>query len=78
MPTIKRFRRCRIEMYFGDHLPPHFHIVTNTDERVAVTIETLAIQAGSANARDIAEAIEWAGANVGELKARWATYSETV
>lgn len=47
MPTIKRFHRCRIEMYFGDHSPPHFHIVTQGEQRVAVMIETLAALAGA-------------------------------
>lgn len=76
MPTIKRFHRCRIEMYFGDHSPPHFHIITQDDERVAVRIETLTVMAGAANRRDIAEAIEWAHANKDLLAARWAAYSE--
>jgi hypothetical protein len=33
MPTVKRFDRCRIEMYFGDHSPSHFHVITRSDER---------------------------------------------
>lgn len=41
MPTVRRFDRCRIEMYFRDHPPPHFHVVTRSNERVAVLIETL-------------------------------------
>lgn len=57
MPTIKRFHRCRIEMYFGDHNPPHFHIVTTGEQRVVVTIEKLTVFAGMANKRDIAEAL---------------------
>lgn len=77
MPTIKRFHRCRIEMYFGDHNPPHFHIITNRDERVAMAIGTLVIMAGAADERDIAEAVEWARASRDELTARWAMYSES-
>jgi len=76
MPTIKRFDRCRIEMYFADHPPPHFHIVTRDDERVAVTIEALTICAGEADPRDIAEAIEWAKENRAQLRERWNEYSE--
>lgn len=76
MPTIVRFQRCRIEMYFGDHHPPHFHIITISDERVAVSIETLAIIAGVADKRDIGAAIEWARANQDELASRWAMYTE--
>jgi hypothetical protein len=76
MPTIKRFRRCRIEMYFADHPPPHFHIVTRNDERVAVTIDTVAIWAGEADGRDIAEGMSWAKENRAELRQRWRAYSE--
>lgn len=64
-------------MYFGDHNPPHFHIITNSNERVAVVIETLAIMAGSANERDLVEAIEWARENEKLLSTRWAMYSES-
>lgn len=77
MPTIKRFHRCRIEMYFGDHNPPHFHIITNSNERMAVVIETLAIMAGSVHDREMAEAIEWARGNKHLLLTRWAMYSES-
>lgn len=76
MPTIQRFHRCRIEMYFGDHNPPHFHIITLSEERVAVRIETLTVMAGAANRHDIAEALEWAHANKSRLAAHWAKYSE--
>lgn len=76
MPTIMRFQRCRIEMYFGDHPPPHFHIITKGDERVAVSIETLATIAGVADKRDTNEALAWARIHKGELLARWATYTE--
>ena len=76
MPTVQRFSRCRIEMYFGDHPPPHFHIITNSNERVAVTIERLVVRAGSANPRDIAEALAWAANHRRELFAIWMKLSE--
>jgi Domain of unknown function (DUF4160) len=63
-------------MYFADHPPPHFHVITRDDERIAVTIETLAVQAGEAAPRDTAEAIDWARDNREELRERWRTYSE--
>lgn len=76
MPTVKRFDRCRIEMYFGDHPPPHFHIITRKDERVAVMIETFAMLAGTADTRDTTEALRWARRNKTELRTRWRRYSE--
>jgi hypothetical protein len=44
-------------MYFDDHPPPHFHLITRNNERVSVVIDTLVIQAGEADSRDIAEAL---------------------
>jgi hypothetical protein len=63
-------------MYFADHPPPHFHVITRKNERIAVVIKTLAIQAGEADARDTAEAFEWARENRAELRAHWQEYSE--
>ena len=76
MPTIKRFCRCRIEMYFDDHPPPHFHVITCNDECIAVFIESLLIRTGAADPRDTAEAFAWARANRPELRLRWQRYSE--
>jgi len=76
MPTVKRFNRCRIEMYFGDHPPPHFHVITRAEERAVFLIETLALWAGEADSRDTAEALAWADENRAELRARWQQYSE--
>lgn len=63
-------------MYFGDHPPPHFHVITRSDERAVYVIETLELWAGEADLRDTAEALEWAAANRAELRTRWQQYSE--
>jgi Domain of unknown function (DUF4160) len=76
MLTVRRFERCRITMYFQDHAPPHFHVITNSNERVTVIIESLAILAGDADARDISEALEWAKNNRETLRGLWQEYSE--
>jgi hypothetical protein len=76
MPTVRRFNRCRIEMYFGDHPPPHFHVITRSDEAAVFLIETLARWAGEADPRDTEEAPAWAAFNRPELWARWQQYSE--
>lgn len=73
---MKRFDRCRIEMYFGDHPPPHFHVITRKDERIAVAIQTLVIYAGRADPRDTAEAFAWARENRAMLRSRWQAYAE--
>lgn len=76
MPTVRRFARCRIAMYFGDHPLPHFHVITVDDEEIQVEIETLAILKGEADPRDTVEALAWAESNREELRARWRKYSE--
>jgi hypothetical protein len=76
MPTVRRFNRCRIEMYFGDHPPPHFHVITRSNEAAVFLIETLAHWAGDADQRDTDEALAWAAFNRPELWARWQQYSE--
>jgi len=63
-------------MYFGDHPPPHFHVITRSDERAVYLIDTLVLWAGEADPRDTSEALEWAHANQPELRARWRQYSE--
>jgi len=63
-------------MYFGDHPPPHFHVITRNNERIAVVIETMAVLAGKADPRDTGEALRWASRNKAELRARWQMYSE--
>ena len=68
MPTIQRFRRCRIEMDFGDHRPPHFPTITNSNERVAVLVESLEIRAGSADPRDLDEALARAAKQRSKLR----------
>jgi hypothetical protein len=63
-------------MYFKDHAPPHFHIITGSGERVAVIIESVVILAGSADGRDVVEALIWAKANRATLRRLWRQYSE--
>jgi hypothetical protein len=76
MPAVHRFERCRIEICFGDHPPPHFHVITRGDERVAVRIDTLQVWAGEADPRDLADALAWAANHRAELWSRWQAYSE--
>ena len=63
-------------MYFGDHPPPHFHVITRSNERIAVVIETLAVLDGKADPRDTEVALRWASRNKPELRTRWQVYSE--
>jgi len=42
MPELARFYGIVIQMYFGDHPPPHFHAIYGGHKAV-VDIETLAL-----------------------------------
>jgi len=46
MPTVARFSRCRISVYFDDHPPPHFHVITNDDRECVYRIDTLELWDG--------------------------------
>ncbi len=45
MPELSRFYGIVIQMYFGDHQPPHFHVIYGSSKAV-VDIETLALIEG--------------------------------
>ena len=62
-------------MYADDHRPPHFHIVA-PDFQALVRISDLAVIAGEARARDIAEAIAWAREHQEMLTLKWAELNE--
>ena len=70
MPTLQRFGRVSIRMYADDHRPPHFHIV-GPDFQVMVGIADLAIIAGTARRRQIAEPIAWAAEHREMLALKW-------
>ena len=56
-------------MYFGDHSPPHFHIL-GREGAAQVRIDTLEVinQSGRIDMRD---ALEWAAENRALLEAKW-------
>jgi hypothetical protein len=50
MPEISRFYGIVIQIYYGDHFPPHFH-VSYAGQTAMFDIETLALIEGSLPAR---------------------------
>lgn len=72
MPTIMRFRTCRLTIYPNEHGTPHFHLEFTDGDRCSVEIETLTILAGTITpVKKAAEAMEWAAANQSLLRAKW-------
>lgn len=56
-------------MYFGDHNPPHFHIL-GREGAAQVSIADLAILQRSGKI-DVDEALRWAAANRALLAEKW-------
>lgn len=66
MPEISRFFGIIIRMYFGDHNPPHFHVIYQ-EQTAEYDIHTLAVLRGSLPARAHAMVLEWASLHREEL-----------
>ena len=71
MPTLKRFPNCRIEVRFGDHNPPHFHVVFNDGREVLMEIANMDIMLGHARRSELASVVGWAMENRTLLNAAW-------
>lgn len=70
MPEISRFYGIVIKIYFDDHQPPHFH-AEYAGSQALVSIDTLAVIAGSLPPRARGLVTEWASLHRDELKADW-------
>ena len=70
MPELTRFYGIIIRMFYGDHVPPHFHAVYQGEE-VQVNIETLEVMEGSISRRSLALVLEWAVQHRDELRHAW-------
>jgi len=67
MPELARFYGIVIQMYFGDHPPPHFHAIYG-DSKAVVDIESLALIEGQLPPRARGLVIEWATIHQEELR----------
>ncbi len=70
MPELSRFYGIVVKMYFGDHLPPHFHAEYGAQE-VLLQIDTLAVIAGRLPPRATGLVMEWASLHQSELREAW-------
>lgn len=67
MPEVSRFYGIIIQMYFGDHPPPHFHARYGGDVAV-VDIDSLSAIQGRLPGRALGLVIEWASLHQDELR----------
>lgn len=70
MPNISTFYGITIQMFWGDHEPPHFHALYESHE-VIIDIQTLAILRGSIPQRALRLVIDWALQYQQELMENW-------
>lgn len=75
MPVIARLNNAKIQMFADDHVPPHFHLF-GPNSNAVLAIGTLTVIRGRADARDLTEALAWAGANRGVLIREWNRLNE--
>jgi Domain of unknown function (DUF4160) len=69
MPRLIRFSASEIAMYFGDHNPPHFHVL-GREGAAQVRIDTLEVMAVLGRI-DLREALDWAAEHRATLEAKW-------
>jgi hypothetical protein len=70
MPEISCFFGISIKMFFGDHLPPHFHAEYG-EFKAQVEIRSLVIIAGDLPPRALGMVVEWASQHQDELQQLW-------
>jgi len=68
MPEVSRFYGIVIQIYYGDHSPPHFHALYAGDV-AKIAIETLQIIDGTLPKRALGLVLDWASAHLPELHA---------
>lgn len=67
MPELSRFYGIVVQMYFGDHPPPHFH-ARYAAQQAKIDIDSLAVIEGDLPPRALGLVIEWASLHQDELR----------
>lgn len=71
MPTFFIIDGIKIDLYYNDHMPPHFHAIYAEFE-VLIEIETLKIHRGELPKPQQKKVMKWAKAHQTQLKEIWA------
>lgn len=71
MPEVSRFYGIVIQIYYGDHPPPHFHAVY-AGSVAKIAIETLQVIDGSLPKRALGLVLDWASIHQAELREAFA------
>jgi hypothetical protein len=70
MPTISAFYGLLIQMFYRDHLPPHFHI-KYAGSQATFDIQKLVLMNGNLPVRELRLVSEWAKLHQDELLDNW-------
>jgi len=70
MPEICRFYGIIIQMFYNDHLPPHFH-ATYGEYRAKIFIDNLTVIDGELPRKGLNLVLDWAELHIDELKELW-------
>jgi len=76
MPVISSFYGILIKMYFGDHVPPHFHAEYG-EFSAQISITGFGIIEGYLPPKALALVVEWASIHKEELEKNWRSLSES-
>ena len=67
MPEIARFYGIVVQIYYGDHPPPHFHAIYG-EHSAKIDVESLTLIGGWLPGRALNLVVEWATIHQAELK----------
>lgn len=70
MPTFFQFKGIKINLYFDDHAPAHFHAIYAEYEEL-IEIESFEIYQGKLPKKQHKEVLTWAKENQEVLKEIW-------
>jgi hypothetical protein len=70
MPTIAIVDGVKLQMFYNDHTPPHFHAILGGNE-LLVAIDNLDVLRGSLPPARLRRVLAWAAEHRGELAANW-------
>jgi len=70
MPTIHRFKGIKINFYFHDHPPPHFHAIYSEFESL-IEIDSFNVLQGDLPNKQLKMVKKWAKPRKEELMELW-------
>jgi hypothetical protein len=70
MPTIAIVDGVKIQLFYNDHAPAHFHAILGSAEAL-VAIRSLEVMRGALPPGKLRQVIDWAKAHQAELALNW-------